>query len=240
MTLVKWGEFIKPRQDLKRHFVGKVLSVNDPEQLGRVKVIIENYMDGQNFARSRSDAEVKSALPWCSPFESYGLFGKTQYIPEIDDLVKVYFPDEDPHFPFYEGYMVNKNNSLAKVMSSVFGGTDYPKISGELSADGTYIAVNQTKKTIDFKHSSGLRFEVTTTGKCKLTLPEGYEVEIEKNLNLHAKETIKIDSNINIELNGNQVNSARSGDRTTHLCLAYGSPVSGSIVSGNPRVKQGA
>ena len=81
-----------------RHYNGKVVSVTDPLNKGRVKVII--YELGYS---------VESNGFWCSP-----RFLNSLYIPKVNDWIDVGFINADKDKPVYYGKANEMDNQLPK------------------------------------------------------------------------------------------------------------------------------
>jgi len=229
--LIKLAEFVRTNKPYEKVYQGKVVDNNDPLKLGRIKVTIDHYLEGD-----------KEILPWITAKQQYSILGKVLIIPEIDDIVDIEFLDDDPYSMAYTFYNINKQNSLPIIEESIFG-SDYPKTSGAIDSTGTYLVINKEKNTLKFHHSTGLDLEIDGQDNLKLKVTGKLEAEIEKTLKVYAKEKIQIISDTIIELNpdiilGAILDSARNTDETTHLCSVLGSPVKGLITGGNKKVKQ--
>lgn len=239
MSLIKFGEFLKPQDHLKNVYKGKVVYNNDPLKLQRIKVIIPEFLEGINIDKNkkRADQEILDCLPWITPFEHYTAFGRAIVVPEINDYVKVTFPYNDAHLGFYDNsYFIHENNALAKTHAPVFN-VDYPKTVGYEDSTGTYLAINKEQKYMDFKHNSGFRIQINQNGKCEITVPDNLEIEVNKQTDHHSVEKIMLYSDDKIELNKPAIlPSARKTDATKHFCPVIMAIVDGWIDKGNDKV----
>ncbi len=239
MTLLKFGEFLKPQKHESKIYPAKVVFNNDPLKLCRVKVIIEEFMTGYSVFSSsaRIGQDLIDCLPWVTPFNNISAFGRSQIIPEIDDIVAVSFPYNDPHFPFYDvSEFINEDTALAKSNSSVFD-VDYPHTVGYKDSTGTYLAINKKEKYVDFKHNSGFRIQIDKDGQCDITVPDDLNVTVNKTTDFHSVEKIMMYSDDKIELNKPAIlPSARKTDEVTYICPIFGVSAKGIITSGNSKI----
>lgn len=227
MSLLKFGEFIKIPDHLDQEYEGIVVDVNDPLKLDRVRVVIAGMLE--------SDDHTK--LPWCTTKHQLSILGRVCIVPEVNDKVMVTFPYGVPYIPVYDSYLVSNFSSLA-ITDPTLADVDYPTTQVAKDSTGSYLQVNKTKKTFDYKHSSNFRIRISEQGKCQIDIPDNWQVEITKETTIHGQQVIRINSDDHIELNGNILDSARVTDETVHLCPIIGGPVTGVIKKGNNRVKQ--
>lgn len=236
--LLKFTEYFNFQNHLDHFYIGTVVDNDDPLKKGRAKVTIPNFLDGQNLKKTRTEAEIKEVLPWINPLLEISNHGYRQAPPEIGDLLRISFPYEDCHFGMYDFYMNTTNNSLVHKNAAVFDENgNYKYILGEQDSLGTYYVVNKKDKYEKFHHVSGFEVLINKDGKYKINIPENWEVEITKKVDIHAEDIIKIKSDIEIELNGADLTSARQYDTTRHFCPYVFTFVDGFLVDGDPKVK---
>jgi len=82
-------------------FVGKVLDNNDPEKLGRCKILVYTVFN---------DSITAKDLPWAIP--EFGFVGSLRgsfIVPEVGAFVSVTFENEEINLPKYSTKVLNKN-----------------------------------------------------------------------------------------------------------------------------------
>lgn len=95
------NEFIDDKDDIKEEgtFIGKVLDNNDPEKLGRCKILVYTVF---------SDAISPQELPWAIP--EFGFVGSLKgsfIVPQIGAFVKVTFENNEINLPKYSTKVLN-------------------------------------------------------------------------------------------------------------------------------------
>lgn len=156
--LIKLTEWLQKANNLKVPHKGTVLDNIDSKKLGRVKVQIEELLEGSS-----------SELPWVYPNNPFGLGGKSDSsgfsVPEIGSELTIIFPYDDIYFPFYTGYWQSELNH-----QSVFD-EDYPETYGFRDSSGNILQVNKTQKYMQITHSSGTVLKVDIVGNITITNP---------------------------------------------------------------------
>jgi hypothetical protein len=125
------------------------LSNTDPLKLGRIKVFIPGFLEGE-----------VDELPWMFPDAVNG--GQAEKgsidIPEVNDLVRIVFPTRDVYAGFYTGPWMS---------DVVFPGDyrrQYPEATGSRDPLGNRITHNKAKGTTRFDHNSGSYAEFKADG----------------------------------------------------------------------------
>ena len=131
---------------------GTVISNNDPKNLGRVKVIINNlFVD---------DADK---LPWVhqkSPaFLGGSAAGSFFAVPEIGSELIIEFPEDDVYMPIYTGHWQNSETHAS------FLNQNYPDSYGWSDSSGFKFHVDKKARTFEIVHPSGASISIDADGK---------------------------------------------------------------------------
>lgn len=201
---------------------GKVVDNNDPLKLNRVKVIIDNLIESDNYDKL---PYVYPVIPTSSPS------GTVNKPPEINTYLWVEFINGNIYNPVYKGYWYDKHNAIANInnTSHTIFDQDYPNSYGEQDSSGNWYRINKKQNTVDIEHSSGNHINIKRNGE---TI-----IDIKNKLTYNVTDIERINAST-IELNGNILDSARVTDETTHIDPILGIPVKGAITKGNSKVKQ--
>jgi hypothetical protein len=200
--LIKLPEWLTRNKNILRPHQGRVVANTDPSKIGRIKVVIEEFL-------TVDDVQNKGyKLPWIYPLTSYFLGGSSNAImfsvPEIGSKVTVVFPFEDIYFGFYTGHW----HSTAK--HPVEFDEDYPNSFGWRDSTGTYQRVNKTQQYIETFHVSGARIRIYNDGKIEIFTPgkidfvnsDDVDVETAGSINIQADGIVNINA---IETNVNKL-----------------------------------
>jgi len=159
------NDFLDCRDDLREEgtFVGKVLDNNDPEKLGRCKILVYSVFN---------ESANASELPWAIP--EFGFIGSLKgsfIVPQVGAFVRVTFENDEINLPKYSTKVLNRNQLPTNK------DVDYPDnmIFFETD-DGDRFEINRKKKTVLFEHSSGTKFEIDAIGKLTITHKGEWEV----------------------------------------------------------------
>jgi len=131
----------KLEDDYVRSYSGKVVDNDDPDQIGRCKIIVFGIYD---------DIPTED-LPWAIPDFSYiGSLEGNFIVPPIDAIVKVYFDQGDIYLPRYTSKVVEQG----KLPSDRT--TDYPDTMVLFTTDdGDKLTVNRKNGNMKFTHRGG-------------------------------------------------------------------------------------
>jgi uncharacterized protein involved in type VI secretion and phage assembly len=175
--------------------VGIVTNNNDPEQMGRVKVKLPAVDEQESFW-------APVALPAAGNERGLSM------LPVPDEQVIVGFENGDPSYPY--------------VLGSVFNGTDKP--GQELAVqDGSYAMKSDHKALFAAKEDLTIRTdggkliiqvkggEVTETVNAGQGGQGGYKGEFDGSYNVTAKQAIKVESNMQIEISAPQIKISAQG-----------------------------
>ena len=157
--LLKLPEWLTKSKNLARPHRAKVISNNDPKQLGRVKVEIKFLLEGS-----------EANLPWTYPVNPYFLGGSNNSaifsVPEVGSELSVIFPFNEIYLPFYNGYWHTSQNMAMEIFAD-----DYPNTYGWHDSSGNKFRVNKVQKTIEVLHSTGAKFKILTDGSIEEESP---------------------------------------------------------------------
>lgn len=150
---------------------GVVVDNNDPDKLGRVKLLVRPMF-------KKEDIPI-SALPWAVPafplHEGSGADSGVQFgyfsIPRLDTEVWVFFEAGDYNQPvfFAEAYNAVKGKPL-------FADTNYPDRKGIRYQNGVEIYVDESTDEITLNHPSGASVLITGVGDIKATSVNNIEI----------------------------------------------------------------
>ena len=134
-----------------RNFVGKVVDNNDPEKLGRCKIVVYGIF---------SEQVPPSDLPWAIP--EFGFVGSKKgsfIVPAIGAIVKVEFESDEISLPRYSTKVLNidqlptnKNKNYPNNM--IFFETD----------NGDSFEIDRSTSETTFNHKSGTTVTIDPTG----------------------------------------------------------------------------
>lgn len=207
---VKLAEILTKTDNLTVPHKGTVVDNNDPKKLGRVKCIIENYFETEDYNK----------LPWIHPRLGMSSPSSTSIIPpELGTELWVEFPFKNPYHGIYKGYWYNEKNGIANEtnLSNIIFGEDYPNVYGFQDSTGNYLKVNKLKETFDLEHSSGDHIHVDKEGNAIITGVKNIIVNNAENIEINNKKNLKvvntgqiditsINSDINIKSNSGKLN----------------------------------
>ena len=154
----------KPELHPEARWTGKVIDNEDPDKLGRVKILVFGYYD-----------EIPSkALPWAVP--DIGYVGGTNgsfIIPEVGTMVRGYFDQGDIQKPIYDSVAFSEMTARnLQKNQTLFKFEDYPNKMVFFETDqGDYLTLNRSNGETEFKHRTGLSITVGLDGS--LTINTG-------------------------------------------------------------------
>lgn len=147
--LFDFTDYIKKREPLIGTQKAVVVENNDPLFYGRIKVTIENVLEGE-----------KEELPWVYPF--YGAFlgggegSNVKAVPRIGTLVEVEFKDGCIYTPYYTGVVIGREEVNPALSSS--------ETYGIIDDVGNSIVTNLLNNSMVIGHSSGSAIKFTDKG----------------------------------------------------------------------------
>lgn len=157
-TLIK--KALAKQEDIKRMniYQGKVVNNVDPEKKGRCKVRVFGV-----FSDNISDDD----LPWAIP--DFGFIGSdigSFIVPTNETIVNCYFEDDNIYLPHYTTKVIREDKLKSSITDK---NAEYPNTMVFFETDaGDYFSINRQKKTMTFRHSSGLKFTVDASGNTVL------------------------------------------------------------------------
>jgi len=169
------NEFLDSMDDTVEEgtFVGKVLDNDDPEKLGRCKILVYNVF---------SETITPKELPWAIP--EFGFTGSLKgsfIVPEVGAFVKITFENNEINLPKYSTKVLNKNQLPTNKDKNypnnmVFFETDRGD-SFEIdrsTGDTIYTHSSKSKLSIDgdgltkYEHASGSTITIDVIGNVKI------------------------------------------------------------------------
>jgi len=187
-------------------FSGTVVTNNDPLQLGRVQVTIDQLYDNV------PQANLPWAIPMLNPSlggtQTAGVFG----IPDIGSVLAIIMLNSDPKFPAYIASLWTTANTKTEVK------TNYPNRYGFRDATGNILIVDKTAGTVTFTHHTGSVAEFDNTGNILLTSYKDTDITTENS------------GNLNVTVAGNAVINV-SGNATASVTGNLGATVNGNLTA---------
>ncbi len=240
------------KENLKT-WTGKVILVNDPLKLGRVKVKIFGIYD---------DVQ-EDAIPWALPQTGYlGSSSSNLVVPPVDSIVRGFFENGDTYKPIYTS-IITVDNPIEAAAKSFIGlnspgdsimndavNSDYPHTMVLMKTDeGEGVTLNRRNGLMKISHRSGLKLQIDPNGSIlieqsmskKITSrdPAKMDVTLEGDFNPTANGEIKLNAQKNVYIDAvlGDVNLGRNSLKTlvcAHpACFVTGAPTNG----GNTNVK---
>lgn len=148
----------------QKTYTGIVEDNNDPDKLGRCRIRVYSVF-----------GEIdKKNLPWAVPKKTF--IGSTVgnfVVPKIGTLVDIEFRDGVVYNPEYSLKTFNKNQLPDERLQ------DYPDTMVLWSSDdGDYVTLNRKTKQYQFRHASGLLFNIDKKGNVTLDNTAGSGCDI--------------------------------------------------------------
>lgn len=135
--------FMESRNPTDVLHTGIVIDNDDPLKLGRIRVFIDNVLEGE-----------KDALPWCNPISPLSYGSSPELIdfsvPLVGSEVEIVFRG-NLYTPVYYGSRLSESTFFKNIFSS-----DYPNISGSIRPSG-YCKIHNNSNCSDEEYfSSGI------------------------------------------------------------------------------------
>lgn len=140
-----------PEEPIRDYYVGKVVTNNDPDKLGRCQIRVYGV-----FENNIQDSD----LPWAMPEFSFVGSNKGSFIvPTVGTIVRVYFDKGDIYLPIYTNKIVDKTNLPSDI------NTNYPDTMVFFETDaGDKFTINRNTGDTIFTHKSGSLIKIDGTG----------------------------------------------------------------------------
>ncbi len=193
-------------ENYEKQYVGKVVSNNDPEKLGRCKIKVFGIFD-----------EIPNDdLPWAIPdFNFVGSTIGSFVVPPVNTIVRVYFDHGDIYLPHYSTKVIEKSKLSNKRLEN------YPDTMILFETDeGDYLTMNRKTKKFVFHHNSGNEVSINNKGDTDILIKGDKDQKVFKDethtvLGDHIIKNgniakIKIDSLGNIDIDGGIVTIGHS------------------------------
>lgn len=209
-------------------FSGTVVANNDPLQLGRVQVTIDQLYDNVPQAN----------LPWAIPLlaanlsatSTAGTFG----IPDIGSTLAVVMLNGDPKYPAYIGSLWTTSNTKAESK------TNYPNRYGFRDGTGNILIVDKTAGTVTFTHHTGSITEFDNSGNIQIISNKDTDITTENsgnfNLTVAGNVVANITGNANVTVNGSLTASVTGTTALTSTGAATWHVPAGLTITGNVSV----
>jgi len=140
-------------------YLAKVVSVNDPESIGRVQVRLISF-DGPD----QQDAAIwaRVAVPFAG--NNRGAF----FIPDVDDEVLVSFVNGDPRQPIVMGGLWSGSADVPEQLGGSGESVDRWTITGKAGTRIAIVEEQPSNETISFTTPGGVSGELTDAGGGKI------------------------------------------------------------------------
>ena len=158
------GTYEKFSQGDDGRWTGKVIDNDDPEKLGRVKIMVFGYYDELS----------EYAIPWAVPDIGYiGGSNGSFIIPENGTFLRGYFDQGDIQKPIYDSVAFSEITARNLTRNFIVNKLeDYPNKMVLMETDaGDYLTLNKASGETLFHHRSGLNITVDANGS--LTINTG-------------------------------------------------------------------
>ncbi len=184
--------------------LGIVVDNDDPDKLQRVKVTIQNVMEGD-----------KEDLPWVAPKNIDTGFGITKdaggiYVPALDSILVIEFQGGDIHYGLTVGSMHTARYTPDPDLLK-----NYPDRRGwhDTKKNKAYIDVTEGEAIMHLEHFSLTMIQVEDDGEVNVTIVKDCNVTIKGDLNITVSgdTNITTDGTTNIETKGD-TNISSDGD----------------------------
>lgn len=182
----------KPDVNPDSRWTGKVVDNNDPEMLGRVKILVFGYYDEL----------PTTALPWAIPDISYiGGTNGSFIIPEVGTMVRGYFDQGDIQKPIYDSIAFTELTAKNLTKNPlVFKEENYPNKMVFFETDqGDFMTLNRFTGETEFKHRTGLTITIGIDGS--LTINTGTKMGEPGNVTVNTAGKVDINATNDININ---------------------------------------
>ncbi len=171
-------------------YLAKVVDVNDPEGLSRVKLRIFSF-DGVD----AQDAEIwaRVAVPFAG--SDRGAF----FIPDVDDEVLVSFINGDPRQPVVIGGLWNGDATPPETLGGNGERVDRWSLTGKAGTRIAIVEEQPSDATISFTTSDGVSGELTDTGGGKI------EFRIGGTTVTYDNQGVTVNTSMNVTVQATQV-----------------------------------
>ena len=224
------GTYEKFDDDDKGRWTGKVVDNDDPDKLGRVKIVVFGYYDEL----------AEFALPWAVP--DLGYIGGTNgnfVVPEVGTFVRGYFDQGDIQKPIYDSIAFSEmtaRNLMKNLLVNKL--EDYPHKMVLLETDqGDYMTLNRKDGETLFHHRTGLTITIGSDGTLTINTGSSFAekgkfiVNCDGETQIETQGDVKITSltgNVNIDAVGGMVNLGRNPSKqlinNLPICPVTGMP----------------
>lgn len=200
------GTYEKFSDDIEGRWTGKVIDNDDPDKLGRVKIIVFGYYDDL----------AEFALPWAVP--DIGYVGGTNgsfIIPEVGSFVRGYFDQGDIQKPVYDSIafseMTAQNTTKNMLINKL---EDYPHKMVLMETDqGDYMTLNRKDGETVFHHRSGLDITIGADGSLTINAGMNYNQNGNIKINCYGDTNIETNGDVSLKSTTGNVNiDAVQGD----------------------------
>lgn len=161
--LIEANKVIKPSNIYKYPWIGEVVDNNDPKKLGRVKIKIAGFLEG--------DA---SSLPWAIPENPTGFGGtgsdSSFMVPVVGAKVNVHFMYDDIYFPVYRGFYQSSNTHQTAFDSN------YPNKYGHIAGE-TKIVIDRQTNQVEIETANGVKVNISSAGDVTIEGPTKIKID---------------------------------------------------------------
>ena len=157
-----------------KNYVGKVVDNNDPEKLGRCKILVYGVF---------SEGIPNDALPWAIPeFSFIGSKKGSFIVPTIDTIVKVEFENDEINLPRYSSKVLNREQLPTRK------DVNYPDNMIFFETDkGDSFEIDRSTGEVKFTHNKGTKITIDSDGTLN--------IHSESDLNITHTKTLFVDGN---------------------------------------------
>lgn len=161
--LIKLIEHLHKGGNLRIPHKGTVIFNNDPRKLGRVKVVIDDLLDGDSVNSPYVYPKSNSMLGGGTNISSFA-------VPEIGSELIVEFESDDIYFPFYTGYW-QSDMTHQRLFDE-----QYPQTYGSMDSIGNFIKIDKSDGSVLVQHTSGSKVILAKDGTVKINPSKNIEI----------------------------------------------------------------
>ncbi|ALP53817.1 hypothetical protein Tel_12110 [Candidatus Tenderia electrophaga] len=176
-------------------YLAKVVAVNDPEGIGRVKIRLLSF-DGTD----EQDAEIwaRVAVPFAG--HNRGAF----FIPDVDDEVLVSFVNGDPRQPIVIGGLWSGSADVPETLGGGGDRVDRWTLTGKAGTRIAIVEEQPSDATISFTTPGGVSGELTDAGGGKI------EFRISGTTVTYDPQGVTVNTGMNVKVQATQVEISAS------------------------------
>lgn len=172
-------------------YKGIVINNDDPKHMDRIQCRVPELYD-----------EHLGEVPWIVPVK-HCIFGQgsgfgTYGVPPIGAVALIELQNDDPNFPVYVGYLLQDDQLPPEKFQK-------PGVFGMIDPNGSELCIDTNEKTLNYKHTSGIIFNLAADGTFIVYVPKDHVTQIQGNSIVQVLEdaNVHVSGNASLNVNGN-------------------------------------